>query len=215
MIEPFNAPLSTVKSNIYIGLSTQIQDANISFLRQYFKSMASFDGTNKKYNQDICKSMISIEGEFPRRHVRYALIIVSPLSGGNLMDRLIGNELYTKIKEVKDGKEVVTGYSLGGVFTSDFSISIASESTAERRDLLDLVVILYRTIGSEYLRKFGVNITSIRYGSSRTEYLANDFVYFDTLNFTVQTEWKQVIKNIPLITEINVEEVAVEEEPIF
>lgn len=105
---------------------------------------------------------------------------------------------------------------MAGTFTSGFSISIASESTAERRDLLDLIVMLYRTVGSDYLKKFRVNITGMSYGSGRTELLANDLVYFDTLNFTVQTEWKQIIQNIPLITSINVDEITVaEDEPIF
>lgn len=212
----FNKDLSVQKGRLYTGLSTHIQDANISFLRQYFKSMKPNGYDTSSYSPDIGSTSITVEGEFPRRHVKYPLVVVSTINGGELMQRLIGRELYTPIYSKKsDGTRFVSGYSMAGVFTSNFSISIASESTAERRDLLDLIVMLYRTVGSEYLKKFRVNITNIRYGSGKTEFLANDLVYFDTLNFTVQTEWKQVIQNVPLITSIDVETIEVEEEPIF
>lgn len=196
-----------------IGLSSFIQDVNIKFLRHYFKGVKDINSNTPTYDNSIVPTNIQIEGEFPRRHASYPLLVVSTLNRSqDLMHKLIGRELYDKVYE--NGKLV--GYSLSGTFTSGFSISIASESTAERRDLLDLIIMLYRTIGSDYLKRFRVNITGISYGSGRTELLASDLIYFDVLNFTVQTEWKQVIHNVPLITEFDVDEVKVsEEEPTF
>lgn len=198
-----------------IGLTSFIQDTNITFLRQYFKSMKPMNTQNPSYDQDIIATNIQVEGEFPRRQVSYPLVVVSTMNRSqDLMNKLIGRELYTAIYDKTSKKKI--GYSMAGTFTTGFSISVASESTAERRDLLDLIVMLYRTIGSDYLKKFRVNITGMSYGSGRTELLANDLIYYDTLNITVQTEWKQVIQNIPLITKIDVDEVTVaEEEPIF
>ena len=198
-----------------IGLTSFIQDTNITFLRQYFKSMKPMNTQNPSYDQDIIATNIQVEGEFPRRQVSYPLVVVSTMNRSqDLMNKLIGRELYTAIYDKTSKKKI--GYSMAGTFTTGFSISVASESTAERRDLLDLIVMLYRTIGSDYLKKFRVNTTGMSYGSGRTELLANDLIYYDTLNITVQTEWKQVIQNIPLITKIDVDEVTVaEEEPIF
>lgn len=198
-----------------IGLTSFIQDTNITFLRQYFKSMKPMNTQNPSYDRDIIATNIQVEGEFPRRQVSYPLVVVSTMNRSqDLMNKLIGRELYTPLYDKTSKKKI--GYSMAGTFTTGFSISVASESTAERRDLLDLIVMLYRTIGSDYLKKFRVNITGMSYGSGRTELLANDLIYYDTLNITVQTEWKQVIQNIPLITSIDVDEVKVaEEEPIF
>lgn len=198
-----------------IGLTSFIQDTNITFLRQYFKSMKPMNTQNPSYDRDIIATNIQVEGEFPRRQVSYPLVVVSTMNRSqDLMNKLIGRELYTPLYDKTSKRKI--GYSMAGTFTTGFSISVASESTAERRDLLDLIVMLYRTIGSDYLKKFRVNITGMSYGSGRTELLANDLIYYDTLNITVQTEWKQVIQNIPLITSIDVDEVKVaEEEPIF
>ena len=197
-----------------IGLTSFIQDTNITFLRQYFKSMKPMNTQNPSYDRDIIATNIQVEGEFPRRQVSYPLVVVSTMNRSqDLMNKLIGRELYTAIYDKTSKRKI--GYSMAGTFTSGFSISVASESTAERRDLLDLIVMLYRTIGSDYLKKFRVNITGMSYGSGRTEVLANDLVYFDTLNLTVQTEWKQVIQNVPLITSIDVEEVTVAEEQLI
>ena len=198
-----------------IGLTSFIQDTNITFLRQYFKTMKPVNTQNPSYDRDIIATNIQVEGEFPRRQVSYPLVVVSTMNRSqDLMNKLIGRELYTPLYDKTSKKKI--GYSMAGTFTTGFSISVASESTAERRDLLDLIVMLYRTIGSDYLKKFRVNITGMSYGSGRTELLANDLIYFDTLNITTQTEWKQVIHNIPLITSIDVDEVKVaEEEPIF
>lgn len=213
--EVFNNDLATQYATSKIGLTSFIQDTNITFLRQYFKTMKPMNTQNPSYNQDIIATNIQVEGEFPRRQVSYPLVVVSTLNRSqDLMNKLIGRELYTAVYDRASKKKI--GYSMAGTFTTGFSISVASESTAERRDLLDLIVMLYRTIGSDYLKKFRVNITGMSYGSGRTELLANDLIYFDTLNFTVQTEWKQIIHNIPLITSIDVEEVTVaQEEPIF
>lgn len=213
--EVFNNDLAIQYATSKIGLTSFIQDTNITFLRQYFKTMKPMNTQNPNYNQDIVATNIQVEGEFPRRQVSYPLVVVSTLNRSqDLMNKLIGRELYNVVYDTKTKKKI--GYSMAGTFTSGFSISIASESTAERRDLLDLIVMLYRTVGSDYLKKFRVNITGMSYGSGRTELLANDLVYFDTLNFTVQTEWKQIIQNIPLITSINVDEITVaEDEPIF
>lgn len=212
--EVFNKEVATFATS-KIGLTSFIQDTNITFLRQYFKTMKPMNTQNPIYDQDIIATNIQVEGEFPRRQVSYPLVVVSTMNRSqDLMNKLIGRELYTPLYDKTSKKKI--GYSMAGTFTTGFSISVASESTAERRDLLDLIVMLYRTIGSDYLKKFRVNITGMSYGSGRTELLANDLIYFDTLNFTVQTEWKQVIQNIPLITSINVDEVTVaEEEPIF
>ena len=212
--EIFNKEVATCATS-KIGLTSFIQDTNITFLRQYFKTMKHMNTQNPIYDQDIIATNIQVEGEFPRRQVSYPLVVVSTMNRSqDLMNKLIGRELYTPIYDKTSKKKI--GYSMAGTFTTGFSISVASESTAERRDLLDLIVMLYRTIGSDYLKKFRVNITGMSYGSGRTELLANDLIYFDTLNLTVQTEWKQVIQNIPLITSINVDEVTVaEEEPIF
>lgn len=198
-----------------IGLTSFIQDTNITFLRQYFKTMKPVNTQNPSYDRDIIATNIQVEGEFPRRQVSYPLVVVSTMNRSqDLMNKLIGRELYTPLYDKTSKKKI--GYSMAGTFTTGFSVSVASESTAERRDLLDLIVMLYRTIGSDYLKKFRVNITGMSYGSGRTELLANDLIYFDTLNITTQTEWKQVIHNIPLITSIDVDEVKVaEEEPIF
>ena len=197
-----------------IGLTSFIQDTNITFLRQYFKSMKPMNTQNPSYDRDIIATNIQVEGEFPRRQVSYPLVVVSTMNRSqDLMNKLIGRELYTAIYDKTSKRKI--GYSMAGTFTTGFSISVASESTAERRDLLDLIVMLYRTIGSDYLKKFRVNITGMSYGSGRTEVLANDLVYFDTLNLTVQTEWKQVIQNVPLITSIDVEEVTVAEEQLI
>ena len=197
-----------------VGLTTFIQDTNINFLRKYFQALKPMNTGLPNYSPDFVKTHVQVEGEFPRRHASFPLVVVSTLNRSqDLMNKLIGRELYTPIY-VKDNKKV--GYSLAGTFTSGFSISVASESTAERRDLLDLIVMVYRTVGSDFLRKSGVHITNISYGSGRQELLANDLIYFDTVNFIVQTEWKQIIQNIPLITDISVDEVKiVEEEPIF
>lgn len=212
--EVFNKEVATFATS-KIGLTSFIQDTNITFLRQYFKTMKPMNTQNPIYDQDIIATNIQVEGEFPRRQVSYPLVVVSTMNRSqDLMNKLIGRELYTPLYDKTSKKKI--GYSMAGTFTTGFSISVASESTAERRDLLDLIVMLYRTIGSDYLKKFRVNITGMSYGSGRTELLANDLIYFDTLNFTVQTEWQQVIHNIPLITSINVDEVTVaEEEPIF
>lgn len=212
--EVFNKEVATYATS-KIGLTSFIQDTNITFLRQYFKTMKPMNTQNPIYDQDIIATNIQVEGEFPRRQVSYPLVVVSTMNRSqDLMNKLIGRELYTPLYDKTSKKKI--GYSMAGTFTTGFSISVASESTAERRDLLDLIVMLYRTIGSDYLKKFRVNITGMSYGSGRTELLANDLIYFDTLNFTVQTEWQQVIHNIPLITSINVDEVTVaEEEPIF
>jgi hypothetical protein len=212
--EVFNKEVATFATS-KIGLTSFIQDTNITFLRQYFKTMKPMNTQNPIYDQDIIATNIQVEGEFPRRQVSYPLVVVSTMNRSqDLMNKLIGRELYTPLYDKTSKKKI--GYSMAGTFTTGFSISVASESTAERRDLLDLIVMLYRTIGSDYLKKFRVNITGMSYGSGRTELLANDLIYFDTLNLTVQTEWKQVIQNIPLITSINVDEVTVaEEEPIF
>lgn len=216
MTDVFPKDLSAITSKGYIGLNTMIQDANIVFLRQYFQSLKNPGPSDPKYDTSFYKTSISIEGDFPRKQVSYPLIVVSITDSGDLMNKMIGKDFYTPIyKKNSLGDNVKVGYQTSGVFTTQFTIYIASESTAERRDLIDLLVMLYRTIGTDFLRKKGLTITGIKYGSKRTEFLASDLVYFDSLVFTVQSEWKQIIHNIPLITDIAVEKVEIEEEPLI
>lgn len=212
--EPFYQ-VSDVQAKSYIGLSSQLQDVNITMLRQYFKNLKSIDGVDREYDPYLPYTNITIAGEFPRRQVSLPAIVVSIVNSSNLMNRMIGRELYTPLYTTVNGIKKKNGYQIGGIFTSEFSISVASESTAERRDLLDMMIMLYRTSGSEYLKQFGITITDIKIGASKTELLVNDFIYFDSINITAHTEWKQLIQNIPLITDIKIDKVEVESEVIL
>lgn len=207
--------VSDIKASSYIGLSTQLQDVNITMLRQYFKNLKSIDGVDREYDPYLPYTHITITGEFPRRQVSLPAIVVSMIGTSNIMNKMIGREFYRPLYTIADGVKKRNGYQISGIFTSDFSISVASESTVERRDLLDMLIMLYRTAGSEYLKKFGITVTDIKMGSPKTELLVNDFIYFDSINITAHTEWKQLIQNIPLITQIEIDEVEVESEVIL
>ena len=66
--EIFNKEVATCATS-KIGLTSFIQDTNITFLRQYFKTMKPMNTQNPIYDQDIIATNIQDEGELPRRQV--------------------------------------------------------------------------------------------------------------------------------------------------
>lgn len=194
----------------YVSLATMVQSRIITFLRSYFKGL----GLHPQYKNSICSSEISILGDFPRKQVKFPAIVVSMPSSGNLFNKVIGNkELYTPIYDNTNGTKVLKGYSVGGTFNNVVvNIAIASESTAERRNLLDYVSMLMRTFGHEHLRTYNIHVTGISLGGAREEYLNGlaDPVYYDTINLTLTTQWVQTIYNVGLIEDINVESVTLD-----
>lgn len=195
----------------FVSLATMVQSKIILFLRAYFKAMWA----NPQYKNSICTSEISILGDFPRKQIKFPAIVVSVPSSGNLFNKVIGDkELYSPIYETVEGQKVIKGYSIGGTFNNVVvNIAIASESTAERRNLLDFVSIIMRTVGLQHLRTHNIHISNIALGGAREEYLSNlpDPVYYDTINVTLTTQWVQTVMNIPLIEDIDVIEATVKE----
>ena len=194
----------------YVSLATMVQSRIILFLRAYFKGLRA----HPQYKNSICESEISILGDFPRKQIKFPAIVVSVPSSGNLFNKVIGNkELYTPIYETVNGNKVLKGYSVGGTFNNiNVNIAIASESTAERRNLLDYVSMLLRTFGHENLRTYNIHVTGISLGGGREEYLNGlaDPIYYDTINLTLTTQWVQTIYNVDLIEDINVEAIALD-----
>ena len=200
--------MEEVKS--YVSLATMVQSRVILFLRDYFKKL----GSHPQYKNSICESEISILGDFPRKQIKFPAIVVSMPSSGNIFNKVIGNrDLYTPIYETENGKKVLKGYTVGGTFNNVvLNIAIASESTAERRNLLDFLSLLMRTFGYEHLKTYNIHITGISLGGGREEYLNGlpDPIYYDTINLTVTTQWVQTIYNVDLIKDINVETITLD-----
>lgn len=192
-------------ANSKVGLSTLIQSSTINFLRSYFKALKT---DTVSYAPNITRQDIAILGDFPRKQVKYPSIVVSIPDTANLYQKLIGRDLYKPLYKLDaNGKKILVGYEVGGIFTSMFNISVACESTAERRDLLDYIAIVLRAIAPQYLHKNHIDISNIQLTGVREELIGNDLVYWDTLSISVHTEWKQIIHNLPLVTEVKVEEV--------
>lgn len=199
-------PKVDLTSKEFVGLATLIQSATITFLRDYFKALKTVD---LKYSPNIARQDIAILGEFPRKQIKYPVIVVSIPKLGDLYQRVIGRELYKPLYTInKDTeKKNLSGYEVGGVFSSGFDINVACESTGERRTLLDFLAIIMRTIAPSHLHQKHIDIASIKIGAGREELIGNDLIYWDVLNIGVQTEWKQIVYNLPLVTDVNVEEV--------
>lgn len=191
--------MEEVKS--YISLATMVQSRIILFLREYFKAMKA----NPKYQNSIATSDISILGDFPRKQVKFPAIIVSVPNSGNLFNKVIGDrELYSPIYEEVNGEKKITGYSVGGTFTGVVvNIAIACESTAERRNLLDFIVMMMRSVGLKHLKKYNIHISNITLGAGREEFMNGlpDPVYYDTLNIVLTTHWVQTIMNLETFIE--------------
>lgn len=191
----------------YVSLATMVQSRIIYFLRAYFKAL----GDHPEYKNSICTSDIAILGDFPRKQFKLPAIVVSVPSTGNLFNKLIGNrELYTPIYKMESGVKVLKGYSVGGTFNNiTVNIALAVESTAERRNLIDFISMVMRTIGYEHLKTHNIHITGLSLGGEREDFLNGlpDPIYYSTLNVNVTTQWVQTIMNVDLIEDINLEAV--------
>lgn len=193
--------MAPVISNLAIGLAKHIQMSSIVWIRECLKGMRA----HPQYKNSIIDQDIAISGEFPRVEMKYPCIVVTIPKTAELYKKILGREQYQPIFETQEnGKKKLAGYRLGGLFASTFQIAIACESQTERRELLDLVAILMRTVGAKFLHTKWIDITSMDLGGERIERVGSDNVYWDTLNIKVNTQWKQELLGIPLVESVKV-----------
>lgn len=91
----------------------------------------------------------------------------------------------------------VTHRQFAGAWRSSINITVASEDTIAREQLVDLVSIYMMFVKRHDMEKRGVFVEHVSLGSFSEESYANDYIYLGALTANILSEW---IHRVPVDT---------------
>lgn len=161
-----------------IRISNYIKLCFVALLRTAFS--ADFIPQEYRYNSNVKESNLLIYTAFSRRNFRPpALVVSAEASEANI--QVIGSEewLYTT---PEDNKVV------GGLITVPITIDIYANTTTDRDNLTDLVLMFVRFGFRKKLNSANIHYVDIRTGGEGTEPWSGTILYKNSVKITCRTE---------------------------
>ncbi len=199
---PIPLVASEVTDKLYLGSSEYVKNAMVFCLREAFSH--PYTPEEYRYDKDEKKRQISIYRAFPKRTVKFPVIIVETKIGDGSITSLGNEEGHDEFNEAGE----MAGRTYWGTISMPTVLTVITDTPVDRERLGDLLFIYVRSIFKDTFNRERMPFLSILPGAAGEELIGNKNRFLYTIDLAIQTEFNYFIdwSLLELFSKINLQE---------